>query len=202
MSDLDTLALEAKCDSRAFERLLQEMDGYCRKMAYYYSSVMEYDDLLQMARIEVWKAVLSYQPGKMPFVSYCKWTVLNHMKGYLHRQFGPKHMLSRAALRLQAQIGGEDSPMLESLIPSPSDVPRTLEKKELHMQLRRLLTRSLSDMEYRCLVYFYYEGYRYTDIQDKLKLASGKSVGNALKRLKMKLGKNKELFEILTSLSA
>lgn len=202
MNDLNELALRSKASAQAFDDLLRRMDGFCRVAARRFYPLMEFDDLLQLARIEVWNAVQTYREEKMSFGRYCRLSVLRHLQSRIHRHYGPKQSFYRNALRLHAPIQEEGtSSTYESIVPDANaDVSRIVEGRETAHRLHELLASRLSKLEYDCLLLFYFGGYKYAEIESILQARNIKNIENALVRSKKKLRRDRELLELLAYL--
>ncbi|WP_018131774.1 sigma-70 family RNA polymerase sigma factor [Effusibacillus pohliae] len=208
--DLNALALKAKTCEDAFQETLKRVEPMCRRIAYRYACWMaDRDEIFQWARIEVWNAVKSFEPGKMSFFSYCKLTVENHIKSRLRRLYGQANVPNRTAMRLDGPTVNEDgvacdTSYLEGVIENPGkSTYQILLRKDSLQNIRTILkNENLTPLEYNCLVLFYFEECSHLEIQNILELPSRKAVDNALTRVRRKLAKNQQLQEIFEVLSA
>jgi RNA polymerase sporulation-specific sigma factor len=202
MEDLNALAIKAKTCEESFQLLLQKMKPTCVKAAYRYRTWMaDYDEIFQLAQIEVWNAVKTFEAGKMPFELYCQMTVMNHIKSKVYRLYGKANFVNRTAYRLEMLMEDEETTFGE-LIPkcSPS-IEQIVCKDESIRYFHKLLhSIKLTNLEFHCLVLFYFQDHSYSQIQQTLALNSRKPVDNALVRIKRKLGKNKQLKETYHSI--
>lgn len=64
---------------QAYEPLAKSLVYRFRKNTSYYTSAMR-DDLLQAARIGVWRSIEDYDPAKGAFSTHCWWRVLREMQ--------------------------------------------------------------------------------------------------------------------------
>lgn len=210
LNELNSLAIQAKRDGETFQIVLKKMEPVCRMVAIRYESWMaDREEIMQWARIEVWNAVKTFQEGKMNFYSFCKLTVVNHIKKRVYRLYGNGNQFNRTAVRLDAPMQHlEEYKEADSYVewitdksgPTPQEIFfHRLFRQDLYDALH---SRNLTPLEYNCMILFYFEDYSHKDIQNILKLNSRKAVDNALVRVRNKLSKNRQLYEIFQMLKA
>lgn len=208
MPELNALAIEAKHNEDAFQTLLKQMEPLCRAVSIRYESwLADREEILQWSRIEVWNAVKKFQTGKKSFYSFCKLTLVNHIKSKMYRLYGKGNLFNRTALRLDAPVrfgeAMEDEDtyidgIIRKSVPTPYEI--VLQKKYRQDLYSVLHKEKLTPLEYNCMVLFYFKEYSHKDIQRILKLKNRKTVDNALARVRNKLSRNKELYEIFKTI--
>ncbi|BCJ86473.1 sigma factor [Effusibacillus dendaii] len=101
--NLNELAVQAKTDERAFERLLNNgVRWMIREKAKNYAWIDGYDEAYQMARLAVWEAVNSYDPGRESgFYNFAVRVITMRMVDYGRSCFRDKHKFIRRAEPLE-----------------------------------------------------------------------------------------------------
>ncbi|MFP4687738.1 MAG: sigma-70 family RNA polymerase sigma factor [bacterium] len=166
-------------EAAQWERLIEEYEPLLRTIVSdYYVPGVDFDDLLQEARLALVSAYQSYNREKgVPFASYCAVCVRRQMLDCLRDQKRKKHEVLNKADSIDDydRFGvSDDSHPEEELLAS-----------ETIAYLRNIFQHSLTSLEKKVLL-AYLEGKSYADIAAKLG-KSEKAIDNALHRARRKL---------------
>lgn len=203
--EMSELAIEAKNNGEAFEKILGYVDPMCRRVAWQYSSLswmLDRDDVYQWALIEVWNSVRTFEANhNRSFLSYCKMTVINHIRSRIRRVYGKNNLVNLYAARLDMPLQMDDGDVVEfsrfeyDVEKKPTGVEQQVVLNDFTEGIWQLINnqQNLTKLEYNCLILYYVEQYSHEEIQYTLQLVSRKSVDNALARVRKKLAKNSQL---------
>jgi RNA polymerase sporulation-specific sigma factor len=168
---------------------MQPYEGLCRKIAReYFGPGLEYDDLIQEARIGAFKGLRDWDPergsAKAAFIAL---TIRRQVITGVKTATRAKHRNLNFSLRAVPDVDGELVEVLDLLQGPEADDPET--HAITYEELRDLATRireRLSDTECAVLLGLL-NGYSYDEIADRIG-GDRKQVDNALARAKFKLG--------------
>lgn len=183
MTDAEALRRAQSGDKAAVEMLLRRYDNIARSTTeVYFLPDAELDDLIQIARIGLWRAIMSCDPElKLP--AYAKCVVKRHVITAVKTATRLKQRQLTEALSLEA-LSKHDEEFEASWTPrSPSTEDVVLAKMDGD-ELWRLLDASCSRKEFTILTE-YALGRSYQEIAARLDI-NCKSIDNALSRVKRK----------------
>ncbi len=142
------------------------------------------DDLVQEGMIGVFRAISTYDKNKGQFSSYAFLCIKSGILTAVKRG----NSLKNSPLKNYVSISGLDDDSIDKTLVISDltfDPAERVIGKEAETELKILISKTLSKLEYNILVY-YLDGYSYTEIGDKMNKPI-KSVDNAIQRIKRKI---------------
>ena len=167
-------------DDWAFEELLRRYRHVVHGEAMKYGAPGETrDDILQAARVGLWKAAKTYRPDRgSSFRVFAQLTIHAELVTTLIAAKRQKHTHLNDSVSLATPITDEpDAPTVADLVPAPDDVPGQVAVRE-HLRWIVRTVRRCTWMEREALA-DYLSGTRFVN--------SDKSMDNALQRVREKL---------------
>ena len=156
----------------------------------YYSSFLDFEDLLQEGLIGLLGAMEEYKPDQydVKFSSFAYICILRRVYNVIKQTTGNKHRLLNEATSLQAPLGTDEGRSVIDLLTArvPQFDPETvLEDKYVNEVLGQVLQNHLSLLEYAVIVRFL-KGYSASEIEAEMGVGL-KVIDNARTRVKAKL---------------
>lgn len=177
-------------DERAFEQILRELEPELKKITrHLFIRGGDQQDILQEARIGVWKAVQDFDETKnTKFKNFAlnlcvKRNIITAVSAATRKKFDVHN--DAASLDSQIWFGDDDERSLADIIPDNSAplLESILQREEFEEAAKRLLSR-LTQLERAIFLEYSYEE-SYKDIADALGIKP-KAVDNALMRIRKK----------------
>ncbi len=155
----------------------------------YYSSFLEYEDLLQEGFIGLLNAIDEYKPEKfeVKFSSFAYICIIRRIYNIIKVTSGNKHRALNDAVSLYTFINQEGSLTIIDLIPDSDSPLEEVEELLMTKELHGVLKNYLSLFEY-AVCSLMLKGYSSREIELELQVGS-KAVDNARTRMKTKLRK-------------
>lgn len=155
----------------------------------YYSSFLEYEDLLQEGFIGLLNAIDEYKPEKfeVKFSSFAYICIIRRIYNIIKVTSGNKHRALNDAVSLYTFINQEGSLTIIDLIPDSDSPLEEVEELLMTKELHGVLKNCLSLFEY-AVCSLMLKGYSSREIELELQVGS-KAVDNARTRMKTKLRK-------------
>ncbi|MDI9485776.1 MAG: sigma-70 family RNA polymerase sigma factor [Bacillota bacterium] len=189
--DLELLEKLSSGDEEARNRLVLKyipMVKYIIKN--YYSSFLDFEDLLQEGLIGLLSAIEEYRPDEydVKFSSFAYICIVRRVYNVIKLTTGNKHRLLNEAASLQTPVGSDDSRSVMDLVAGgvpEFDPERALEEKYVSETIGAVLRNHLSILEYAVIVRLL-EGYSAREIEEEMGVGL-KVIDNARTRVKSKL---------------
>lgn len=182
-------------DEEYLNEILEYFDIPLRGMVKKYYIVGEDDDdIMQIARIGIYKGIQSYDREKaLNPISFLKKCAESDIKDELKKMNRSKRKLWKIARSIEEPIMDEkDNPILISdIIPSQFSIDEIIGKKELKKYIEENIYTMLSEFELQVLK-LYINEYSYSEIS-KILSEPVKKIDNAMQRARKKIKENKEL---------
>ena len=173
--------------------LMEKYKGFVRQKARAMFLIGgETDDLIQEGMIGLFKAVTSYQEEKnTSFSTFAYLCVQRQIYTTITAFNRKKHIPLNTAISLFEQKDQEEELSLDEILETPEETPEEmmLRKEELN-DYYKMLDQNLSKFE-KQVMYHYLNGETYTTIARKLG-KSGKSIDNAIQRIRRKIRNDQE----------
>lgn len=191
--NINQLILEAqRGNSIAIEDLIKRYDYlvqfHCSK---YYIKGSELDDLIQEARIGLFKAIKDYNPQKQTnFNSFASLCIKRQLFSAMTASVRKKHQIHLQSMSLFTTLSydndGNEKYLIDILINDSAHSPETeLLLNELFTEIKKTMAKSLSNLEQTALQLFC-EGFSYQEISELLS-RNFKSIDASIYRAKEKL---------------
>ncbi len=145
------------------------------------------EDLVQEGMIGLFKAVRTYKPDRGPFAAFAALCVTREMYTAMAKYQSKRNSPLNSAVSLSADDDGEENGACHMFLRSESDPEQYVINQEFMKSLGEKMEQELSRMEKQVLRLFL-DGNSYAAIGEQLGINT-KSVGNALQRVKQKIGK-------------
>lgn len=189
--DLELIYSIRAGDGKARDDLVQK---YIPMVKYiirnYYSSFLDFEDLLQEGLIGLLGAMEEYKPEQydVKFSSFAYLCILRRVYNVIKQTTGNKHRLLNEATSLQAPLGAEENRAVMDLLTEkiPQFDPEwVLEDKYVNEVLGQVLQNHLSLLEY-AVIDRLLKGYSASEIEQEMGVGL-KVIDNARTRVKAKL---------------
>jgi RNA polymerase sporulation-specific sigma factor len=156
----------------------------------YYSSFLDFEDLMQEGLIGLLSAIDEYRPEEydVKFSSFAYLCIIRRVYNVIKQSTGNKHRLLNEATSLQTPVGSDDSRIIMDLVPAPFnqfDPEKMLEEKYVDEAIGRVLRNHLSILEY-AVISRLLEGYSAREIEEEIGVGL-KVIDNARTRVRTKL---------------
>ncbi|NLJ80606.1 MAG: sigma-70 family RNA polymerase sigma factor [Firmicutes bacterium] len=156
----------------------------------YYSSFLDFEDLLQEGLIGLLNAVEEYKPDQydVKFSSFAYICIIRRIYNIIKQTTGNKHRLLNEATSLQAPLGMDENRTVSDLVAdreSQFDPVAVMEEKYVQSVLSDILRNHLSLLEY-AVIDRLLRGYTAYEIREEMGVGA-KVVDNARTRVKTKL---------------
>ena len=156
----------------------------------YYSSFLDFEDLLQEGLIGLLSAIEEYKPDEydVKFSSFAYICIIRRVYNVIKLSTGNKHRLLNEATSLQTPIGSDESRSIMDLVAAgiPQFDPETVfEDKYVSEVIGTVLRNHLSILEYAVIVRLL-KGYSAREIEEEMGVGL-KVIDNARTRVKSKL---------------
>ncbi len=156
----------------------------------YYSSFLDFEDLLQEGLIGLLSAMEEYKPDEydVKFSSFAYICIIRRVYNVIKLSTGNKHRLLNEATSLQTPIGSDESRSIMDLVAAgiPQFDPETVfEDKCVNEVIGTVLRNHLSVLEYAVIVRLL-KGYSAREIEEEMGVGL-KVIDNARTRVKSKL---------------
>lgn len=164
----------------------------------YYIDGEDSDDIMQIAKIGLFKGLQTYDKEKsVDVVYFLKNCAESDIKDELQKMKRDKRKILNYLCSIEEPVIDEkDNPILISdIIASNFSVHEIVEKKERKKYIQKHIYSMMSDLELDVLK-LYADGYSYSEIAKTLSM-SIKKIDNALQRIRKKIRQSKKFEEIL-----
>lgn len=156
----------------------------------YYSSFLDFEDLLQEGLIGLLSAIEEYKPDQydVKFSSFAYICIIRRVYNVIKQTTGNKHRLLNEATSLQAPVGADESRAVMDFVASSFqqfDPETALEEKYVDQILGEVLRNHLSLLEYAVMSRLL-QGYSASEIEEEMGVGL-KVIDNARTRVKTKL---------------
>lgn len=156
----------------------------------YYSSFLDFEDLMQEGLIGLLSAIDEYRPEEydVKFSSFAYLCIIRRVYNVIKQSTGNKHRLLNEATSLQTPVGSDESRIIMDLVPAPFnqfDPEKMLEEKYVDEAIGRVLRNHLSILEY-AVISRLLEGYSAREIEEEIGVGL-KVIDNARTRVRTKL---------------
>jgi RNA polymerase sporulation-specific sigma factor len=156
----------------------------------YYSSFLDFEDLVQEGLIGLLSAIDEYKPEEydVKFSSFAYLCIIRRVYNVIKQSSGNKHRLLNEAASLQTPLGADDSRVMMDIVPAPVnqfDPERVIEEKFVNETIGRVLRNHLSLLEY-AVISRLIRGYSAREIEDEIGVGL-KVIDNARTRVRTKL---------------
>lgn len=156
----------------------------------YYSSFLDFEDLMQEGLIGLLSAIDEYRPEEydVKFSSFGYLCIIRRVYNVIKQSTGNKHRLLNEATSLQTPVGSDDSRIIMDLVPAPFsqfEPEKMLEEKYVDEAIGRVLRNHLSILEY-AVISRLLEGYSAREIEEEIGVGL-KVIDNARTRVRTKL---------------
>lgn len=156
----------------------------------YYSSFLDFEDLMQEGLIGLLSAIDEYRPEEydVKFSSFAYLCIIRRVYNVIKQSTGNKHRLLNEATSLQTPVGSDDSRIIMDLVPAPFnqfEPEKMLEEKYVDEAIGRVLRNHLSILEY-AVISRLLEGYSAREIEEEIGVGL-KVIDNARTRVRTKL---------------
>jgi len=190
---LETLVEKAKAhDLKSFDKILSILNPELKKMATkYYINGSDAEDVLQEARIGVWKAVEDWQPsGGMSFKNFainlcCKRHIITAMATANRKKYTILNQSISYEIPIITNDPSDTEQSLADFIEDPNSelINHFISRDERETRHRRILSK-LTNME-RSIYLYFMQDLSYREIAENLGIKT-KAVDNALMRIRKK----------------
>ena len=156
----------------------------------YYSSFLDFEDLMQEGLIGLLSAIDEYRPEEydVKFSSFAYLCIIRRVYNVIKQSTGNNHRLLNEATSLQTPVGSDESRIIMDLVPAPFnqfDPEKMLEEKYVDEAIGRVLRNHLSILEY-AVISRLLEGYSAREIEEEIGVGL-KVIDNARTRVRTKL---------------
>ena len=190
MADEQVVKLAQDADGAALEYLLNKYKNFVRTKARSYFLIgADHEDIVQEGMIGLYKAIRDYRAEKLSsFRAFAELCVTRQIITAIKTATRQKHIPLNSYISLNKPIYEEDSDrtlldvITEEGMSNPEEM--IIDREDLSM-IEGRIGQMLSDLEKDVLVR-YMEGKSYVEIADEMH-RHGKSIDNALQRIKRKL---------------
>lgn len=177
-------------DREATEYILNKYEQIVhRKARGYFLLGSDQDDVVQEGRIGLYKAISDYDATKKSsFRTFAELCITRQIITSIKSATRLKHSPLNSYVSIYKPVNEEEEtrPLLETLHSDVTVDPlETLLEEEKYDHLQTTIMKALTDYEWKVL-YYYAHGYSYEEIA-KLLNRTGKSIDNALQRVRRKM---------------
>lgn len=168
----------------------------------YYSSFLDFEDLLQEGLIGLLSAIEQYNPGKydVKFSSFAYICIIRRVYNVIKQTTGNKHRVLNEATSLQAPLGADGNRTVLDLLADNGrhlDPVWVVEEKYVQQALSKVLKNHLSLLEHAVIIRLL-KGYTADEIEKEMGVGL-KVIDNARTRVKTKLKRLVEEYGSLLS---
>lgn len=158
----------------------------------YYSSFLDFEDLVQEGLIGLLSAIDEYKPEQydVKFSSFAYLCIIRRVYNVIKQATGNKHRLLNEAASLQTPIGSDESRSIMDLVAAPLgqfDPEKAIEEKYVDEAIAQVLRNHLSLLEYAVIIRLL-KGYSAREIKEEIGVGL-KVIDNARTRVRTKLRK-------------
>lgn len=159
------------------------------KLSYYVANKykncgIDYDDLVQISMMGLWKACKTYNPELTKFSTYATMVITNEILLTLRKR---KHKDLVYPISLD-YIYDDLGVAMVDLIPDESDTQISLETRDTYVKIRELMN-DLSDFERSCLDLYYLNDCTQKDIATYMNVSQAqvsRTINKALRKLRVR----------------
>ena len=156
----------------------------------YYSSFLDYEDLLQEGLIGLLNAIEEYKPEEydVKFSTFAYICIIRRIYNVIKHTSGNKHRLLNEATSLQTPVGLDEKRMIIDFVEDrthQADPEETLEERLINDISGQVLKNHLSLLEYAVITRLL-QGYTASEIEEEMGIGL-KVIDNARTRVKTKL---------------
>ena len=188
MNDLEYLALKAKTDDEALKELFKNLLNDIKKMSHgLFIAGGDESDIIQEARIGLWKAVMDFNPeAGMSFKNFAvNVCIKRHLITSVSHANRKKYIVHNSANSLDAPMSYDDDTKLSDTIQDfTHDMQLEYADQEAFSKHRTALVEHLTRLEINVLD-LYIQHYTYKEIAQELNVKM-KAVDNSLSRVRAK----------------
>ena len=185
-------------EAEAIDALLDRYRSFTRMKAHaYFLAGADREDIIQEGMIGLYKAIRDYDPDRrISFRSFAEVCITRQIITAVKMASRRKHQPLNSYVSLQGGPSGSDGPSLEEVVPTReiSDPLDLIIAGEEIDTIRFCFAEILSEFEIRVL-HLYMEGRTYASIGAELG-RTGKSIDNALQRVKRKVEQQLREFDL------
>jgi RNA polymerase sporulation-specific sigma factor len=191
VDDMYLIALAKQGDMTAYDRIVRRYYGFVRlKASSYFLAGGDGEDLIQEGLVGLYKAVRDYRSDReSSFRNFAELCITRQIITAVKTATRNKHTPLNGYVSFSSTpAGGDSEPTLDEVLPGPltnDPASQVISSEELR-SLVACLSTVLSELESRVLS-LYLDGHSYAAIAEKLG-CDGKTVDNALQRVKRKVG--------------
>jgi len=158
----------------------------------YYSSFLDFEDLMQEGLIGLLSAIEEYKPEQydVKFSSFAYLCIIRRVYNVIKQSTGNKHRLLNEATSLQTPVGSDDNRIIMDFVPAPVDQfdpEKVMEAKYVDEAIGQVLRNHLSLLEYAVIIRLL-KGYSAREIEEEIGVGL-KVIDNARTRVRTKLRK-------------
>lgn len=156
----------------------------------FYSSFLDFEDLLQEGLIGLLNAIEEYKPEEydVKFSSFAYICIIRRVYNVIKQSTGNKHRLLNEATSLQTPVGSEDSRLVMDFVAAQMeqfDPELVMEEKYVSEVISQVLKNHLSILEYAVITRLL-KGYSPREIEEEIGVGL-KVIDNARTRVRSKL---------------
>lgn len=168
----------------------------------YYSSFLDFEDLVQEGLIGLLGAIEEYKPERydVKFSSFAYLCIIRRVYNVIKQSTGNKHRLLNEAASLQTPVGSDDGRTMLDFVAAPLnqfDPEKVLEEKYVDEVIGQVLRNHLSLLEY-AVISRLLKGYSAREIEEEIGVGL-KVIDNARTRVRAKLRRLLEEYGSLLS---
>ena len=168
----------------------------------YYSSFLDFEDLVQEGLIGLLSAIEEYKPERydVKFSSFAYLCIIRRVYNVIKQSTGNKHRLLNEAASLQTPVGSDDGRTMLDFVAAPLnqfDPEKVLEEKYVDEVIGQVLRNHLSLLEY-AVISRMLKGYSAREIEEEIGVGL-KVIDNARTRVRAKLRRLLEEYGSLLS---
>lgn len=168
----------------------------------YYSSFLDFEDLVQEGLIGLLSAIEEYKPEcyDVKFSSFAYLCIIRRVYNVIKQSTGNKHRLLNEAASLQTPVGSDDGRTMLDFVAAPLnqfDPEKVLEEKYVDEVIGQVLRNHLSLLEY-AVISRLLKGYSAREIEEEIGVGL-KVIDNARTRVRAKLRRLLEEYGSLLS---
>lgn len=168
----------------------------------YYSSFLDFEDLVQEGLIGLLSAIEEYKPERydVKFSSFAYLCIIRRVYNVIKQSTGNKHRLLNEAASLQTPVGSDDGRTMLDFVAAPLnqfDPEKALEEKYVDEVIGQVLRNHLSLLEY-AVISRLLKGYSAREIEEEIGVGL-KVIDNARTRVRAKLRRLLEEYGSLLS---
>ena len=168
----------------------------------YYSSFLDFEDLVQEGLIGLLRAIEEYKPERydVKFSSFAYLCIIRRVYNVIKQSTGNKHRLLNEAASLQTPVGSDDGRTMLDFVAAPLnqfDPEKVLEEKYVDEVIGQVLRNHLSLLEY-AVISRLLKGYSAREIEEEIGVGL-KVIDNARTRVRAKLRRLLEEYGSLLS---